>query len=51
MGEYLTEESRDLPARPEVDAWLEEVDRLREDVDRFEARLARLEPGRRGNKK
>jgi ubiquinone biosynthesis protein UbiJ len=45
MGEYLTEESRDLPARPEVDDWMTQVDRLREDVDRFEARLARL--GRR----
>lgn len=49
MGEFLTEESRDLPARPEVDAWLEQVDRLREDVDRFEARLALLERGRRGS--
>jgi ubiquinone biosynthesis protein UbiJ len=43
MGEYLTEESRDLPARPEVEAWVGQVDRLREDVDRLEARLALLE--------
>lgn len=48
LGEYLTEESRDLPARPEVEAWLEQVDRLREGVDRLEARLALLERSRRG---
>ena len=43
MGEYLTEESRDLPARPEVEDWIAQVDRLREDADRLEARLALLE--------
>ena len=48
LGEYLTEESRDLPAAPELSAWVEQVDRLREDADRFEARLARLERARRG---
>jgi ubiquinone biosynthesis protein UbiJ len=48
MGEFLTEESRDLPARPEVDAWVERVDRLREDVDRLESRLALIERRRRG---
>jgi ubiquinone biosynthesis protein UbiJ len=48
MGEFLTEESRDLPARPEVDAWIEQVDRLREDADRFESRLSLLEQRRRG---
>ena len=48
MGEYLTEESRDLPAQPEVEAWVAQVDRLREDADRFEARLERLERMRRG---
>jgi len=42
-AEYLTEESRDLPARPEVETLLAGIDRLREDVDRFEARLALLE--------
>jgi ubiquinone biosynthesis protein UbiJ len=47
MAEYLTEESRDLPAKPEVEMLLEGIDRLREDVDRFEARLARLERGTR----
>jgi ubiquinone biosynthesis protein UbiJ len=49
MGEYLTEESRDLPARPEVEAWIEQVDRLREAADRLEARLALLER-RRGTR-
>jgi len=49
MGEFLTEESRDLPARPEVDAWIERVDRLREDVDRFEGRLALVERRQRGS--
>jgi ubiquinone biosynthesis protein UbiJ len=48
MGEYLTEESRDLPAPPEVEAWVEQVDRLREDADRLEARLALLSRSRRG---
>jgi ubiquinone biosynthesis protein UbiJ len=48
MGEYLTEESRDLPAQPEVEAWIEQVDRLREDADRLEARLALLSRSRRG---
>jgi len=48
LGEYLTEESRDLPARAEVEAWLEGVDRLREDVDRLEARIRHAELARRG---
>jgi ubiquinone biosynthesis protein UbiJ len=48
VGEYLTEESRDLPARAEVEAWLEGVDRLREDVDRLEARIRQVELARRG---
>ena len=46
VGEYLTEEGRELPARPEVEALLADVDRLREDVDRFEARLMRTESAR-----
>lgn len=48
VGEYLTEESRDLPARPEIESWLGQVDRLREDADRLEARLALVERSRRG---
>jgi len=48
LGEYLTEESRDLPARTEVEEWLEGVDRLREDADRLEARIRQVERTRRG---
>jgi ubiquinone biosynthesis protein UbiJ len=40
VSEYLTEESRDLPARLEVEEFLDGVDRLREAVDRLEARVA-----------
>jgi ubiquinone biosynthesis protein UbiJ len=42
-AEFLTEESRDLPARIEVEEFLAGVDRLREDVDRLDARLAAAE--------
>ena len=41
-AEYLTEESRDLPVRIEVEEFLEDVDRLREAVDRLDARVAAL---------
>lgn len=41
-AEYLTEESRDLPVRVEVEEFLEDVDRLREAVDRLDARVAAL---------
>ena len=48
LAEYLTEESRDLPARLEVDEFLAEVDRLREATDRLEARVGAAEKaGRR----
>ena len=43
LGEYLTEERRELPAAAEVAAFVDDVDRLREDVDRLAARLARLD--------
>jgi len=43
VAEYLQEEGRDVPARVEVEEFLEAIDRLREDTDRLEARLARLE--------
>lgn len=43
LGEYLTEERRELPAAAEVAAFVDDVDRLREDMDRLAARLARLE--------
>ncbi len=47
VAEYLTEESRDLPARSEADEFLAAVDALREATDRLEARIARLERGGR----
>jgi ubiquinone biosynthesis accessory factor UbiJ len=46
LGEYLTEESRDLPVRLEVEEFLEGVDRLREAVDRLETRIAAAERAR-----
>jgi ubiquinone biosynthesis accessory factor UbiJ len=42
IAEYLTEESRDLVNRTELDEFLHGVDELREGVDRLEARLRRL---------
>jgi ubiquinone biosynthesis protein UbiJ len=42
VSEYLSEESRDVPARIEVEEFLEDVDRFREAVDRLEARVAAL---------
>ncbi|MDH5835018.1 ubiquinone biosynthesis accessory factor UbiJ [Luteimonas kalidii] len=41
-AEYVTEESRDVVARAELDAFLDDVDVLREDVDRLAARVARM---------
>ncbi len=43
LAEYLTEESRDLAARGEIDAHVRDVDRLRNDVERAAARLELLE--------
>lgn len=43
LAEYLQEESRELPSRPEIEAYLDEVDELAGAVDRLEARLRRLE--------
>jgi ubiquinone biosynthesis protein UbiJ len=40
-ADFLREESRDLPARDEVDAFHADVDRLRDDVERLAARVAR----------
>jgi ubiquinone biosynthesis protein UbiJ len=42
VAEFLQEETRELPAPAEGDAFLSDVDRLREGCDRLEARLARL---------
>jgi ubiquinone biosynthesis protein UbiJ len=40
VGEYLTEEGRDVVPRAELEVYHGAVDRIREDVDRAEARLA-----------
>jgi ubiquinone biosynthesis protein UbiJ len=42
LAEYWQEESRELPAQFEADAFYAEVDRLRADFDRLEARIGRL---------
>jgi ubiquinone biosynthesis protein UbiJ len=43
VAEYLTEESRDVPLRAEVEEFVAGVDALREATDRLDARLAALE--------
>ncbi|BAZ92699.1 hypothetical protein TspCOW1_24450 [Thiohalobacter sp. COW1] len=43
LSEYLTEEARLLPSRPELELFHADVDVLRDDVERLEARLQRLE--------
>jgi len=47
VAEYLQEEGRDVPARVELEEFLEAVDHLRETADRLEARVTRLEARRR----
>lgn len=42
IGEFLTEETRDLAARAEVDEFCEDVDALALDVERIEARFRLL---------
>ncbi|MBP6798961.1 MAG: SCP2 sterol-binding domain-containing protein [Luteimonas sp.] len=41
-AEYVTEESRDVVGREELDAFLDDVDQLRDDAERLSARVARL---------
>ena len=41
-AEYVTEESRDVVGRDELNAFLDDVDNLRDDVERLSARVARL---------
>jgi ubiquinone biosynthesis protein UbiJ len=41
-AEYLTEESRDVVSRAELDAFHEDVDTLRDDAERLAARVQRL---------
>lgn len=46
LAEYWQEESRELPARSEIEGFHAGVDRLRHDVARLEARVQRLESAR-----
>ncbi|MES2672364.1 MAG: SCP2 sterol-binding domain-containing protein [Pseudomonadota bacterium] len=41
-AEYLTEESRDVVPRAELNAFYDDVDTLRDDAERLAARIARL---------
>ncbi len=41
-AEYLTEESRDVVPRAELDAFYDDVDTLRDDAERLAARVSRL---------
>lgn len=43
FAEFFTEESRDLPAKAETEAFYDDVDSLRDDVERAEARLKQVE--------
>lgn len=43
-AEYLTEESRDVVPKAELEAFHDDVDALRDDVERLAARIARLGP-------
>ena len=47
-AEYLTEESRDVVSRAELDAFHDDVDALRDDVERIAAKIARLRRDRPG---
>ena len=40
--EFVTEESRDVVARGELEAFYEDVDTLRDDVERMDVRIRRL---------
>jgi ubiquinone biosynthesis protein UbiJ len=48
-AEYVTEESRDVVGRDELNAFLDDVDTLRDDAERLAARVARLRPHSGGN--
>jgi len=41
-AEFLQEETRDLPAGPEVDIYYAQVDELRTNFDRLQSRIERL---------
>ncbi len=42
LTEFLQEETRDLPSKPEVDLYLDQVDDIRSDLDRLQARIEQL---------
>ncbi|HZF98467.1 MAG TPA: SCP2 sterol-binding domain-containing protein [Pseudoxanthomonas sp.] len=44
--EFVTEESRDVVGRAELNAFHDDVDALRDDVERLEAKIDRLRAGR-----
>ncbi len=44
-AEYVTEESRDVVGRDELDAFHDDVDTLRDGVERLSARISRLSAG------
>jgi len=44
-AEYVTEESRDVVGRDELNAFHDDVDAVRDDVERIAARVARLRAG------
>jgi len=46
-AEFITEESRDVVGRDELNAFHDDVDALRDDVERLAARIARLPSGLR----
>ena len=48
-AEYVTEESRDVVPRAELEAFHDDVDALRDDVERIAAKIARLQRGMPGN--
>jgi ubiquinone biosynthesis protein UbiJ len=41
-ADYVTEESRDVVPRAELDAFHDDVDALRDDVERVAAKISRL---------
>lgn len=45
-AEFVTEESRDVVGRAELNAFHDDVDALRDDVERLEAKVERLRGGR-----
>ncbi|HEX5514246.1 MAG TPA: sterol-binding protein, partial [Gammaproteobacteria bacterium] len=51
LGEYLTEEARQLPPAAEVAGFLDDIDRLRQDTDRLTARIERLERARQPSRR